>query len=220
METVSLMIMIAGLVALAVIYLISRKSRKDLPQTRKLPPLHTLHDENGEEISSIMEDYPARDGKSPNANAPDMSDVMNTERQEKNKTNMSAQLIMFIAADNNEGFEGTRVLEALDNAGLVFGDMNVYHRLVLTDSGEQSLFNVANGVKPWTLIPEEIAVEHTPGLSMILNLPSPSPLKNREAIHDFVRTAERINAQLGGILKNQNQEPITEEQRRAYFAMI
>lgn len=218
METVSLIIMIAGLVALAALYVISRKSRKDLPQTRKLPPMQNLHDKNGEEMSSIQEDHPAQDGKSPNANAPDMSDVMNPKQTKQHQsTSLPSQLIMFIASDEPDGFQGTQVLEALDNAGLVFGDMNVFHRMVLTDEGEQSLFNVANGVKPWTLVPDEVAVESTPGLSLILNLPC--PLDNREAIQDFVRTAERINNQLGGVLKNQNQEPITEEQRRAFFEM-
>ncbi|HPY42023.1 MAG TPA: cell division protein ZipA C-terminal FtsZ-binding domain-containing protein, partial [Thiolinea sp.] len=127
------------------------------------------------------------------------------------------QLIMFIAAEQAD-FVGTEVLNALDNTGLQFGAMNVYHRMILTETGEKSLFYVANGIKPWTLIPEAIAVETTPGLSLILNLPSPT--SDREAIHDFVKTAERLSFQLGGVIKNQNQEVISQEELSAYFAMI
>jgi cell division protein ZipA len=96
--------------------------------------------------------------------------------------------------------------------------MDVYHRMILTEKGDTSLFYVANGIKPWTLVPEEIATETTPGLSLIINLPS--PINNREAIHDFVKTAERLNYELGGVIKNQNQEVISQEDLRAYFAMI
>ncbi|TXH70722.1 MAG: hypothetical protein E6Q83_04170 [Thiothrix sp.] len=236
MEILSLIIMIIGLLALVFIYWASRRARQDLPKPKgKQAPISHISAEDGSEMSSVLTDLPARDGKLPNANAPDMTDVMqgshrpivmssvdNTVTHEQatdNETpsNLPPQLIMFIAAEQDD-FEGDAVLKALDNAGLQFGEKEVYHRMILTESGETSLFYVANGIKPWTLIPEQIAEETTPGLSLILNLPS--PINNREAIHDFVKTAERLNYELGGVIKNQRQEIISEEQLRAYFAMI
>lgn len=234
MEIVSLIIMIIGLLALVFIYWASRRARQDLPkQGRKLPPISQITAEDGSEISSVAADLPARDGKLPNENAPDMTDVMRGSHKPlamsetsstpeestatENTDGLPSQLIMFIAAEQAD-FAGLVVLTALENAGLQFGAMNVYHRMILTETGEKSLFYVANGVKPWTLVPDEIAEETTPGLSLILNLPS--PINNREAIHDFVRTAERLNYELGGVIKNQNQEVISQEELRAYFAMI
>lgn len=222
METISLVIMAAGLVALAAIFVLSKISRKDLPQKKKLPPINTLMSDQGDETSSIMEDQPARDGKRPSENAQDFSQVLGDTSEQppasgKNKK-PPTQLIMFIAADDDNWFEGPKILEALDNAGLTFGDMDVFHRMVLTERGEKSLFNVANGINPWTLIPENLQHgESTPGLSMVLNLPT--AINDSEAIHDFIRTAERITSHLGGTLKNQNQEPITAEQRQDYFAI-
>ena len=231
METVSLIIMAVGLAALVGIYMLSRMSRQDMPKSKKLPPIPTLIGSDGEEATSILEDQAARDGKTPSPNAPDFSDVMvdkekaaagtaagsQTKPAKVANPDMPPQLIMFIASESDTGFEGKDVIEALDNSGLTFGDMGVYHRMVLSEEGEKSLFNVANGIKPWTLVPEELAQKGagTPGLSMVLNLPS--PISDSEAIHDFVRTAERITGQLGGVLKNQQQETITAEQRRAYF---
>lgn len=223
METISLIIMAVGLLALAGIYLLSRLSRRNLPQNRKLPPIQPLKDSGGQDASSIMEDHPARDGQEPSENAPDFSDVIKSEEVEptesdKPQSSQPSQLVMFIASESEEGFTGSKILEALQNSGLTFGPMDVFHRMVLTDDGEQSLFNVANGVQPWTLIPEELQNGGgSPGLSMIMNLPT--PIDNNEAVHDFVRTAERITSHLGGVLKNQDQEPITSKQRRAYFAM-
>lgn len=229
MEIVSLIIMIIGLLALIFIYWASRRTGQDFPQqSQKRPSISQITAEDGSEISSIAADLPARDGKLPNENARNMLDgweakpspltAANSQAPEPETTaDLPSQLIMFIAAEQAE-FTGTEVLSALDNAGLQFGEMNVYHRMILTETGEQSLFYVANGIKPWTLVPDEVAETSTPGLSLILNLPS--PINNREAIHDFVKTAERLNHQLAGVIKNQNQEVISEEELRAYFAMI
>lgn len=231
MEIVSLIIMIIGLLALIFIYWASRRTRQDLPQqNQKKPSISQITAEDGSEISSVAADLPAQDGKLPNENARKMIDdwdspvavavAATTASPEQSIEPMNGllppQLIMFIAAEQAD-FTGTEVLNALDNAGLQFGDMNVYHRMILTESGEQSLFYVANGIKPWTLVPDEMAETSTPGLSLILNLPS--PINNREAIHDFLRTAERLNHQLEGVIKNQHQEVISEDELRAYFAM-
>lgn len=227
MEIVSLIIMIIGLLALIFIYWASRRTRQDLPQqSHQRPSMNSITAEDGSEISSVAVDLPARDGKSPNVNArkiiddweqrPPASATEATTTEPEQVLEAPSQLIMFIAAEQTD-FVGTEVLSALDNAGLQFGEMNVYHRMILTETGEQSLFYVANGIKPWTLVPDEIAETTTPGLSLILNLPS--PINNREAIHDFVKTAERLNQQLAGVIKNQNQEVISEAELRAYFAM-
>lgn len=225
MEIISLIIMIIGLLALVFIYWTSRRARQDLPQqSRRLPPIGTVMADDGREISSVVVDFPARDGKLPNENAPDMTDILGDPQprgssQTENPIEhlLPPQLIMFIAAEQAD-FSGVQVLTGLENAGLQFGDMDVYHRMILTETGEKSLFYVANGVKPWTLVPDEIAKETTPGLSLILNLPS--PISNREAIHDFVKTAERLNHELDGVIKNQNQEVISQDELRAYFAMV
>ncbi|MBO0613519.1 cell division protein ZipA C-terminal FtsZ-binding domain-containing protein [Thiothrix fructosivorans] len=215
MELVSLIIMVLGLAALVGIYVISRVSRHAPQKRDENVPL--LRDADGNELSSVADDVPARDGKRPSSNARNMSDVMMTNVSGKHPDNVTPlskaavslppQLVLFIAADIEAGFDGEHVLHALDNAGLNFGDMNIFHRYILTEQGEASLFSIANGVKPWTLIPEELLVQNTPGLSMILNLPS--PIDDAEAINDFMRTAERLTTDLNGVLKDQNQRPIT-----------
>ncbi|MEN9501008.1 MAG: hypothetical protein RI964_293 [Pseudomonadota bacterium] len=231
MELISLVIMVLGLVALVAIYIISRMSRRHLPQKRD-DNIPLLRDADGNETSSVLEDVVARDGKRPSANARNMSDAMMSGVSGRTPSNHDAppekapapqatqlppQLILFVAADTEMGFPGEEVLKALENSGLYFGDMDIFHRYILTEKGEASLFSIANGVKPWTLIPEELVEESTPGLSLILNLPS--LIDNGDAIQDFLRTAERLTAALGGILKDQNQQPVTLEYRNALLAL-
>ncbi|WMP18331.1 cell division protein ZipA C-terminal FtsZ-binding domain-containing protein [Thiothrix lacustris] len=215
MELVSLIIMVLGLAALVGIYVISRISRRQSPQKRD-ENVPILRDADGNELSSVCDDVPARDGKRPSANARDMSDVMMSNVAGRSTAaspsvtkavTLPPQLVLFIAADIDAGFAGTEVLRALDNAGLSFGEMDIFHRFVLSEQGETSLFSVANGVKPWTLVPDELVDQTTPGLSMILNLPS--LINDAEAINDFLLTAERLTDDLHGTLKDHNQQPIT-----------
>jgi Cell division protein len=227
MELVSLIIMVLGLAALVGIYVISRISRRHSPAKRD-ENIPMLRDADGNELSSVADDVPARDGKRPAANARDMSDVMMSSVSGTYKETQAAptsvnavmlppQLVLFIAADIESGFGGEEVLKALDDAGLNLGEMDIFHRFILTEQGETSLFSVANGVKPWTLIPEELVTQTTPGLSMILNLPS--PIDDNEAINDFLRTAERLTDRLKGVLKDHNQQPITSEARSDLLAL-
>lgn len=218
MELVSLIIMVLGVVALIGIYVISRISRRNLPQKGD-ETVPTLRDTDGDEISSVLDDVPARDGKRPAPNAKEMSDVMmtgiagrsRTAKPEQESIALPPQLVFFIAADIEAGFSGEAVLKALNNAGLQFGEMDIFHRVILTENGESNLFGIANGIRPWTLTPDDLVHQSTPGLSMILNLPS--PIEDSEAIQDFIRTAEQLAAELNGVLKDQNQKPITPEIR-------
>lgn len=228
MELVSLIIMVLGLVALVAIYVISRVSRRNLPKKRD-ETVPVLKDADGDEMTSVLEDVPARDGKRPAPNARAMTDVMmsgvagkpaqtvKAAAEPKAPAVLPPQLVLFVAAESEAGFSGDDVLRALDNAGLAFGDMDIFHRIVLSDKGETSLFGVANGVKPWTLVPEEMVDQSTPGLSMIMNLPS--PINDNDAIHDFLRTAERLAADLSGVLKNHEQQPVTAEVRADLLAL-
>lgn len=221
MELVSLIIMGLGLLALAAIYIVSRISRQDLPKKRD-EPVPLLRDADGVEISSVLDDVPARDGKRPTANARNLADVMADKTKPLDQDESSLlppQLILFIAATTETGFEGEEVLNALEKAHLSFGEMNIFHRLIRTEKGATvSLFSVANGVKPWTLIPEELEQQTTPGLSLILNLPA--PVANNLAIQDFLRTAEQITADLHGVLKNEDQQPVTDEYRADLLALV
>lgn len=226
MELVSLIIMVLGLVALVAIYVISRISRRDLPKKRD-ETVPVLKDADGDERTSVLDDVPARDGKRPSPNAREMTDVMMSGVAGKSghaqkqaaapQAVLPPQLVLFVASQVEEGFAGDDVLRALDNAGLSFGDMGIFHRVVLTEKGEVNLFGVANGVKPWTLVPEEMVGQSTPGLSMILNLPS--PINDNDAIHDFLRTAERLATDLSGVLKNQEQKVVTADVRAELLAL-
>ena len=216
MEIVSLGIMVLGLVALLAIYVISRMTHKDKDQVSKRDmPVTPVKDTQGQEMSSIMEDNPAQESKRSRARALTMDSdeppYDNLMLEPKADFQLPPRLILFIADPEGQMFNGEAVLATINDEDLQFGEMKIFHRIVLSEQGEVSLFSVANGVPPWTLEPENLKLGATPGLSLIINLPS--PLEDGEAIHDFIFTAERITQALGGVLKDQNQEVFTPEIR-------
>ena len=231
MELVSLIIMGLGIVALIAIFFLSRASQPKSTRKRD-ETVNVVRDPSGVEMSSVLHDNPARDGKRPSAQARNLSQDMlgetsattvntvpNAATSAVLATNaaLPAQLVLFVASDNSNGFDGGQVLVALQNNELSFGDMGIFHRLVLTPQGEQALFSVANGVKPWTLIPEDLVEATTPGLSLILNLPAPIP--TQEAVHDFLHTAENLTQELDGVLKDQQQQIFTLAMRNQLLAL-
>lgn len=231
MELVSLIIMGLGIIALIAIFFLSRASQPKSTRKRD-ETVNVVRDPSGAEMSSVLHDNPARDGKRPSAQARNLSQDMLGESHAATASNtpptevpaavntavsLPAQLVLFVASDDSNGFDGGQVLVALQNNELSFGDMGIFHRLVLTPKGEQALFSVANGVKPWTLIPEDLVDATTPGLSLILNLPAPIP--TQEAVHDFLHTAENLTQELDGVLKDQQQQIFTLAMRNQLLAL-
>jgi cell division protein ZipA len=228
MELVSLVIMGLGIIALIAIFFLSRASQPKSIRKRD-ETVNAVRNPSGVEMTSVLHDNPARDGKRPSAQARNLSHDMlgetavgttfapETPVPDKLATVLPTQLVLFVASDEVGGFDGERVLVALQNNELSFGDMGIFHRLVLTPTGEQALFSVANGVKPWTLIPEDLVEASTPGLSLILNLPAPIP--TQEAVHNFLHTAENLTQELDGVLKDQQQQIFTLAMRNQLLAL-
>jgi cell division protein ZipA len=231
MELVSLIIMGLGIIALIAIFFLSRASQPKSSRKRD-ETVNVVRDPSGIEMSSVLHDNPARDGKRPSTQARNLShDMLGESHTAAASTapnvgapvavnaaaTLPAQLVLFVASDDSHGFDGEQVLVALQNNDLSFGDMGIFHRLVLTPNGEQALFSVANGVKPWTLIPEDLIEASTPGLSLILNLPAPIP--TQEAVHDFLHTAENLTQALDGVLKDQQQQIFTLAMRNQLLAL-
>ena len=53
---------------------------------------------------------------------------------------------------------------------------------------------------------------------MILNLPS--PINNKTAIQDFLRAAEQIADELQGVLKDEEQQPVTPQYRASLLNLV
>ena len=90
------------------------------------------------------------------------------------------------------------ILEALSDAGLIYGDMGIFHRLAR--EGNQPIFSCANMVKPGHFELDGIEDFVTPGVTLFLRLPG--PVDGLKAFDEMYGSAQRIAETLGGELRD------------------
>src|SRR3546814_20922196 len=80
---------------------------------------------------------------------------------------------LYIAAKAGEVLRGPDIVVAAEKAGLSYGHMNVFHRLVETHPERGPIFSVANIMKPGSFDMAQIQSLATPAIAFFLTLPAP-----------------------------------------------
>src|SRR5699024_11097561 len=94
------------------------------------------------------------------------------------------------------GFDGPDIHAALDREGLKFGPSDFYHRVTDANGEVETVYCVANMVKPGTLDPVDQDHLRTPGMTLCLVLPGPT--EGVRAMRDMMETANARATALGG----------------------
>jgi len=97
---------------------------------------------------------------------------------------------LFVAARDGETIPGTDLVVAAEKAGLAFGDMGIFHRLISGKPEAGPVFSMANMVKPGSFDMRGIDELHTPGVSFFMTLPGPLPAL--DAWEAMLPTAQRL----------------------------
>ncbi|WP_114240682.1 cell division protein ZipA [Dyella sp. C9] len=103
---------------------------------------------------------------------------------------------LFVVAREGSVFDGADLIVAAEKAGLEFGDMGIYHRLVDGKRELGPVFSVANMLKPGNFDLRRVDALHTPGLSFFMTLPAPIPAL--DAWDAMLPTAQRLAELLDG----------------------
>ncbi|TBR39531.1 MULTISPECIES: cell division protein ZipA [Dyella] len=103
---------------------------------------------------------------------------------------------LFVVAREGESFHGTDLIVAAEKAGLEFGDMGIYHRLVDGKREQGPVFSVANMLKPGNFDLSRLEALRSPGLSFFMTLPAPIPAL--DAWDAMLPTAQRLAELLDG----------------------
>ncbi|MET0225420.1 MAG: cell division protein ZipA [Dokdonella sp.] len=98
---------------------------------------------------------------------------------------------LYVAARAGETLAGTDVVVAAEKAGLQFGDMGIFHRLVLGKNVEGPVFSMANMVKPGSFDMTQLDSVRTPGVTLFMTLPGPLPAL--DAWEMLLPTAQRLS---------------------------
>lgn len=102
---------------------------------------------------------------------------------------------LFVAARAGDLMRGSNLVVAAEKAGLTFGDMGIFHRLVSGKSAAGPIFSMANMVKPGSFDMRHIDELQTPGVSFFMALPG--PLSALDAWDAMLPTAHRLAELLG-----------------------
>jgi cell division protein ZipA len=97
---------------------------------------------------------------------------------------------LFVAARPGETLRGSDLVVAAEKAGLVYGDMNIFHRLVDGKPEAGPVFSVANMVKPGSFDLRRVHEIETPGITFFMTLPG--PMAALDAWETLLPTAQRM----------------------------
>ncbi len=186
--------LIAGIVifSIGVILLLIAKRYQSQPE------------DNPEDDLYIDNNY--QDDKDPLFNSSFMDDFNQTpEETQPQETELI--IVLYIIAQGELGFLGKDIVKILEQLGLKYGDMNIYHHYGIGEmKGKDSIFSIANMVEPGTLHPDKIAEQRTPGLALFMRLPG--PFGGRIGFDLMLKNAEKIADQLNGYIEDQTNKPL------------
>jgi len=105
---------------------------------------------------------------------------------------------VFLVARAGQTISGPDLVVAAEKAGLVYGHMNIFHRLVDNHPELGPIFSVANLVKPGYFDMATIKEMHTPAVNFFITLPG--PISALDAWDTLLPTAQRMAELLDAVL--------------------
>ncbi|MBR7888657.1 cell division protein ZipA [Marinomonas sp. A79] len=118
-------------------------------------------------------------------------------------------IVINIFAPEEQNFSGIELLQLILNCGMRYGDMDIFHRHEDGFDRGRVQFSMANAIEPGTFDLETMGETDCPGVSFFMGLPGP---KNSMKAFDFMlETAQTLVRNLGGELRDERREPMSEQ---------
>lgn len=145
----------------------------------------------------------------------------NSELGKRANEDFDKIVTLYVAARSGAVLKGPDIVVAAEKAGLTFGHMNVFHRLVQGRPEQGPVFSVANVRKPGSFEMAEIQELETPAIAFFLTLPA--PVAALDAWEMMQPAAERMTELLDGVLLDEQRNALgrqrvqhLREEMRAY----
>ena len=115
-------------------------------------------------------------------------------------------IALYVAATVDNKLRGPDIVVAAEKAGLTFGYMNGFHRLVDGRPDAGPVFSVANIVKPGSFDMATIETLETPAIAFFLTLPA--PISALDAWETMEPAAQRMASLLGGVVLDEERSAL------------
>ncbi len=113
---------------------------------------------------------------------------------------------VYMVARAGQSLSGSDLVVAAEKAGLVFGNMNIFHRMVDNHPELGPIFSVANLVKPGYFDLRAIKDLQTPGVNFFITLPG--PISALDAWDTLLPTAQRMAELLDAVLLDEERNAL------------
>ena len=120
--------------------------------------------------------------------------------------NFDKIVALFLVARAGQTLQGPDLVVAAEKAGLVYGHMNIFHRLVDNHPELGPVFSVANLVKPGSFDLRTIKELQTPGINFFITLPG--PISALDAWDTLLPTAQRMAELLDAVLLDEQRNAL------------
>ncbi|MET0110125.1 MAG: cell division protein ZipA [Candidatus Thiodiazotropha sp.] len=138
---------------------------------------------------------------------PEQQDLFGFSAQEESPVDVPVLIIQINLRARSEPFTGPAIQKAMQDTGLILGDLSIYHRIATDGSNPQ--LNVASMVEPGVFPKQDVDDFSTPGLTLFTQLPGPGD--SMAIFADMLFTAERLAAILDGELQDETHSALTKQ---------
>ncbi|TWI12642.1 cell division protein ZipA [Aerolutibacter ruishenii] len=204
-------ILVAGLILIAAIFWFGRPRK---PGQGKRVPRNAASTEAeggrleptlGEQIEAGLAEGETRGGEVATQVELDLFDrtlesggVPTTELGKRASEAYEKIVTVYLAARSGQTLNGPDIVVAAEKAGLVYGYMGVFHRLVERRPEQGPVFSMANIKPPGSFDMSAIQSLETPAVAFFLTLPAPVPAL--EAWETMLPTVQRMAELLDGVV--------------------
>ena len=199
MDGLRWLLLLFGALAIAGIYLYSRRERDKPPQEQAAAPRHTPDETN----ESSESDAPEADGAAAEMDADAASETSDQTPQKI--------VTLRLVARNKGAFRGDELILSLRGIGMRSGKFGIYHRC---DGNDESriIFSAASLVEPGSFDIANIKEQEIPGISLFIVLPG--PIDGAEGFDMMIAAARTLAQSLNAELLDESGSTLSIQRER------
>lgn len=208
-------IVVAGLLLMAAIYFFGRPRKpgqgrklRDEPAAGKSSQPWVPADMHGASHDGLpgRDDVAFAHDDASFEGAPEAAPPSGPEVGKRDREDFDKIVTLYVAARSGQVLRGTDIVVAAEKAGLSYGYMSIFHRLVDGRADSSPIFSVANIKKPGSFDMSEIQTMETPAIAFFLTLPA--PIAALDAWEKLLPTAQRMAELLDGVVLDESRNAL------------
>jgi len=208
---------IGGVIFLLIFFLSKRKAAESDRRNEKIAPAFSSTDTQAspavDELSSLnqLAMNMQLDGSNSSNTVNSPANVTASDQSSSKEGGSKDKLIVLYLVEKHDGLlMGTDIIESLEQAGMRYGDMKIFHYIVNQDSKDSvPVFSIANLIEPGWFDLISISKMKTPGLTLFLNLPG--PISGLKAFDDMIKVVSKLESLLPVVLKDKSRNNVSEQ---------